>query len=294
MKISEKIITGMFKYHDDILFTKDDFVISPNNFLYIVLKEVQGKNPDLGYPEYYSPYGAEEKQNMATYDDFVKYISSSGNQSELGNKTLTLGLLSQILDSYLMGINSSGKIVNKIFTDEIWFSDYLGNITKMSCDNNPLDIIMENPEINHGYFVIENKIILSNFLDLPGEILSQISEDSVGVLRQYTYDNEFGYTIRIQEIIEATSGNIFFRYAINTEGKDVFNKNRISTWRGYTKIVDYVDGVPTVNSGKSLEDVLTNDNYTNTDSYQNTLINNIPLVENNIGNIVNYNSTTFM
>ena len=263
MRISEKIITGMFRYHDDIIFTENDFVISPSNFLYVVVQETQGRNPDLGYPEYYTPYNLEEKQNLATYEDFLNYINGSGNQSDLGNKVLTLGLLSQILDTYLMGIDSSGKIKNKIFSEEIWFSDYLGNITKMSCDNNPLDILMENPEINHGYFVIEDKIILNNYLSLRDEMLS-IPKDAVGILRQYTFNNEYGYVVRIQEIIETITGNVLFRYSINTEGKDIFDKNKTSTWRGFMKDYKIVDGVPVVGTDRI------NDVFYNSDAYQHT------------------------
>jgi len=239
MRVNEKIITGMFKYHDDLVFTENDFVISPNNFLYVVIQETQGRNPDLGYPEYYVPYNSEEKQSLATYEDFQNYINSSGNQSELGNKVLTLGLLSQILDSYLMGVDSSGKIKNKIFTDEIWFTDYLGNITKTSCDSNPLDILMENPELSHGYFVIEDKIIFDNIGILNES--SQVSDEEMGILRQYTFNNEFGYTIRIQEVIEVITGNVLFRYAINTEGKEFFDRNKISTWRGFVKVDEIID-----------------------------------------------------
>ena len=239
MRVNEKIITGMFKYHDDLVFTENDFVISPNNFLYVVIQETQGRNPDLGYPEYYVPYNSEEKQSLATYEDFQNYINSSGNQSELGNKVLTLGLLSQILDSYLMGVDSSGKIKNKIFTDEIWFTDYLGNITKTSCDSNPLDILMENPELSHGYFVIEDKIIFDNIGILNES--SQVSDEEMGILRQYTFNNEFGYTIRIQEVIEVITGNVLFRYAINTEGKEFFDRNKISTWRGFVKRNEIID-----------------------------------------------------
>jgi hypothetical protein len=249
MRVNEKIITGMFKYHDDIVFTEDDFVISPNNFLYVVIQETQGRNPDLGYPEYYVPYNSEEKQSLATYEDFQNYITSAGNQGELGNKVLTLGLLSQILDSYLIGIDSSGKIRNKIFTDEIWFTDYLGNIAKTSCDSNPLDILMENPEINHGYFVIEDRIIFDN-VGIVNES-GQVPEEVMGILRQYTFNNEFGYTIRIQEVIEVITGNVLFRYAINTEGKEIFDKNKISTWRGY---VDPRDGIIDTSKGYTDED----------------------------------------
>lgn len=279
MRISEKIITGMFKYHDDIIFTENDFVVSPSNFLYVVIQETQGRNPDLGYPEYYTPYNLEEKQNLASYEDFLNYINSSGNQNELGNKVLTLGLLSQILDTYLMGIDSSGKIKNKIFSEEIWFSDYLGNITKMSCDNNPLDILMENPEINHGYFVIEDKIILNNYLSLKDEML-RIPEDAVGILRQYTFNNEFGYVIRIQEIIETVTGNVLFRYSINTEGKDIFDKNKTSTWRGYIKDPTIVDGVPVVNKGTI------SDSFYNSDAYQNVADANEAIINNQSENSI--------
>lgn len=268
MRINEKIITGMFKYHDDILFTENDFVVSPNNFLYVVIQETQGRNPDLGYPEYYVPYNAEEKQNLANYEDFINYINSSGNQSELGNKVLTLGLLSQILDTYLMGIDSSGKIKNKIFTNEIWFTDYLGNITKTSCDDNPLDILMENPEINHGYFAIEDKIILSNYLEITPVIDRNLSDDAMGLLRQYTYDNEFGYTIRIQEVVEITTGNVLFRYAINTEGKEIFHKDKTSTWRGYMKSVTPINGSPNISgiTGKGISDT-----FSGSDAYLNVV-----------------------
>ena len=43
MRIDEKVITGMFRYHDDIIFTESDFVISPNNSLYVVMKEAVGR-----------------------------------------------------------------------------------------------------------------------------------------------------------------------------------------------------------------------------------------------------------
>jgi len=267
MRVNEKIITGMFKYHDDLVFTENDFVISPNNFLYVVIQETQGRNPDLGYPEYYVPYNSEEKQSLATYEDFQNYINSSGNQSELGNKVLTLGLLSQILDSYLMGVDSSGKIRNKIFTDEIWFTDYLGNITKTSCDSNPLDILMENPELSHGYFVIEDKIIFDNIGILNES--SQVSDEEMGILRQYTFNNEFGYTIRIQEVIEVITGNVLFRYAINTEGKEFFDRNKISTWRGFVKVDEIID------TSKGYTD----NNFSGSDAVQNLVDRNDQMVD---------------
>lgn len=249
MRIDEKVITGMFRYHDDITFTESDFVISPNNSLYVVIKETVGRNPDLGYSDYYVPYSSGEQYDLATYEDFTNYLGSLGDDSELGNKVVTLGLLSQILDTYLMGIDGSGKIRNKIFSNEIWFTNYLGDITKTTCDNNPLDILMESSEINHGYFVIEDRILLENFIS---DINSyNVSGELMGIMRQYTYDNEFNYTIRIQEIIEVVTGNIFYRYAINTEKKNIFDKDRISTWRGYLKIKNILSDGSVIMGDKS-------------------------------------------
>lgn len=284
MRIDEKIITGMFRYHDDIIFTESDFVISPNNSLYVVIKETSGRNPDLGYTDYFAPYSSGEQYDLATYEDFTNYLGSLGNDNELGNKVITLGLLSQILDTYLMGIDGSGKIKNKIFSNEIWFTNYLGDITKTTCDNNPLDILMESPEINHGYFVIEDNILLGNFIN---DIESyNISNDLMGILRQYTYDNEFGYTIRIQEIIEVVTGNLLYRYAINTEKKNIFDKNKISTWRGYLKAKNILpDG--SVFWG-DLDTSWTNSDFSN--AYTN-IGNDIGNYSSNVGNI-NTNTTS--
>lgn len=279
MRIDEKVITGMFRYHDDIIFTESDFVISPNNSLYVVIKETSGRNPDLGYSDYYAPYSSGEQYDLATYEDFTNYLGSLGDDSELGNKVVTLGLLSQILDTYLMGIDGSGKIRNKIFSDEIWFTNYLGDITKTTCDNNPLDILMESSEINHGYFIIEDKILLENFIS---DISSyNVSGELMGILRQYTYDNEFNYTIRIQEIIEVVTGNLFYRYAINTERKNIFDKDRISTWRGYLKLKNILpDGSVIMGDGSS--------SWTNLD-FNNALTN----ITNDFGSYVeNVSNTT--
>lgn len=279
MRIDEKVITGMFRYHDDIIFTESDFVISPNNSLYVVIKETSGRNPDLGYSDYYAPYSSGEQYDLATYEDFTNYLGSLGDDSELGNKVVTLGLLSQILDTYLMGIDGSGKIRNKIFSDEIWFTNYLGDITKTTCDNNPLDILMESSEINHGYFIIEDKILLENFIS---DISSyNVSGELMGILRQYTYDNEFNYTIRIQEIIEVVTGNLFYRYAINTERKNIFDKDRISTWRGYLKLKNILpDGSVIMGDGSS--------SWTNLD-FNNALTN----ITNDLGSYVeNVSNTT--
>ena len=274
----------MFRYHDDIIFTESDFVISPNNSLYVVIKETSGRNPDLGYTDYFAPYSSGEQYDLATYEDFTNYLGSLGNDNELGNKVITLGLLSQILDTYLMGIDGSGKIKNKIFSNEIWFTNYLGDITKTTCDNNPLDILMESPEINHGYFVIEDNILLGNFIN---DIESyNISNDLMGILRQYTYDNEFGYTIRIQEIIEVVTGNLLYRYAINTEKKNIFDKNKISTWRGYLKAKNILpDG--SVFWG-DLDTSWTNSDFSN--AYTN-IGNDIGNYSSNVGNI-NTNTTS--
>ena len=108
----------------------------------------------------------------------------------------------------------------------------------------------------------------------------------MGILRQYTYDNEFGYTIRIQEIIEVVTGNLLYRYAINTEKKNIFDKNKISTWRGYLKAKNILpDG--SVFWG-DLDTSWTNSDFSN--AYTN-IGNDIGNYSSNVGNI-NTNTTS--
>ena len=237
MKINEKIITGMYYYDPDLTYTTGDFVISPNNYLYVVSKEVCGKNPEEGYPEYFKPYQYSGSNiEVASYEDFVNFLSTQNTY--LGDKVITIDLLSKILDNYLTGIDSSGKITSSIFSNEIWFTNYLGDLTKTTCDSDPLDIILEMPELNNAYFIIQDTLILNEL----GIVGTQGSDEVTGILRQYTYEDAIGKLTRVQEVIEPASGTLLFRYSISPDGKS-FEKIKTSSWRGSIQISEAVNPV---------------------------------------------------
>jgi len=221
----------MYYYDPEIVYTENDFVISPNNYLYVVKKEVSGKNPDGGYLDYFEPYQyADSSTSVAEYEDFINFLKSQ--DSSTGKKIITVDLLSRILDKYLTGIDASGRITSSIFSNEIWFSDYLGNITKTTCDSDPLDIILEQEDLNNAYFIIQDTIILNEL----GIVNVEGSDNITGILRQYTYMDINNNLIRVQEVIEPISGTLLFRYSISPDGQ-IFEKTRTSSWRGSYRTV---------------------------------------------------------
>lgn len=279
MKIEERIITGIFVYSDDITYTENDFVVSPKNFLYVVKKEVTGRCPDDGYEDYYSLYGVSD-QDFATYDDFKRFLKDPLGRNNSANKIVSLGLLSQILDNYMMGINGDGVITSKIFDSEIWFTNYLDDVRKVTCTSDPFDIILEDPEINNAYFSVENSLVRKIISTESNTEVSDRVDEVSGVLRQYTYrdENSTGgnFLIRVQELIDPISGLLFYRYSINTEGLSEFDKNRTSSWRGTILFRDVQKG-SLVSTGRSGRNTYGNSNYngsSSTISDINTNVNN--------------------
>lgn len=202
MIINNKSVRGIYLYDSSVTYEKNDFVVFGNRLYIVTSKEVTGVIPVESDTEHYRLYLSE---NSATLDEIVEYITSDGKDSSIGSKLVTVSDLCNILSKYSGGINYEGKITNRISPDNtIITSDYFGNEVEKKYDSsvNPLDIILEQPELNNAVFYIS------------GEIAQGIVPESSDtlILRQYTYTSGEN-SIRLQEIIDFSLGNISVRYA---------------------------------------------------------------------------------
>jgi hypothetical protein len=248
MKIGEdKIVQGIYKYDSEITYTKGDFVIGSDNMIYTVLKEVTGLDPSSLFPDYFKLYNSTE---LATYEDFVDMVNGNASSESL-QKSVSLGTLRKILNAQSSGLDFEGIITNRVINDSITFTDYFGNDTKSIYTDNPLDVILEYPDLNSAYFKID-KTIMQKIIG------TKETPPINGILRQLTYLDTTtagleSILIRIQELIEPSSGLVLYRYSISPDG-ETFEKLSTSTWRGQCKV--YSSGTQDGNEGSSTSNVL--------------------------------------
>lgn len=232
MKVSKKIISGIYKYEKDITYTEGDLILSDAHTLFRVKREVVGLDPLDNYPEYFEQLFSTAQ--VATEEDLNNYLN--GNNPDVGDKVVPLELMLELLDKICCGISSTGNISNFIrITDgeipnEIGYSDFFGNINSTSCSTDPLDVVLKVSELNNAHFVVD-KTILENLLQ-SRQLHNEITVD--GILHQYTYtslrDNR-EETIRVQELVEPANGILLYRYSVSPDGISFVDSNT-SSWKG--------------------------------------------------------------
>lgn len=200
MEIGSKSIRGVYLYDPSINFNIGDFVIYGSS-IYVVKNDVVGIEPitEEG-KDYYETYLANE---IAEEGDFEDYANGTGN-----DKFVTARTLAKVLNKYMSGFSDKGLIENKVADNgQIYLSDFFGNQTLSDITNSyvsPLDKLMVHPSLNNGIFIVSGAVCKDIFGDYEDEDL---------ILRQYTYKNDKGINVRIQELNRISAPSSRFRYA---------------------------------------------------------------------------------
>ena len=196
MILNNTHIQGIFIYKDDVEFEKGDFVISGNS-IYICTagnpnsdnNTVLGKDPKTDSENFTIYLGG----SLKNIDEYFTYIENPTADKE--DKLLTADLLSEILNTYMLGFDEKGVIGEYIYSDTIGN----GAITLSSGlqkfisgeTNKILDTIIRSEELNNATLKISRG--LEEIKDIfPAQYQEgTIAEEDLRylILRQYTYTN---------------------------------------------------------------------------------------------------------
>lgn len=249
MILNNTHVQGIFLYKDDIEYEKGDFVVSGSSIYICTAKNpstenntVLGKDPSTD-SENFTIYLGDSIKNI---DEYFSYVNNPGEDVS-GDKLLTAELLSQILNTYMIGFDEKGIIGEYIHQDTVGGSLVISNgLSKfVSGDaNNILDTIIKTEEINNATLKISRSLE-----ELKGIFPSQYIENTTSeedraylILRQYTYTN--GITeedndevvpatdtiFRLQELIDPIQGLTAYRHARGVGGSE--NREwEIASWK---------------------------------------------------------------
>lgn len=244
MILNNTHVQGIFLYKDDIEFEKGDFVVSGNSIYICTAKNpttenftVLGKDPSTD-SENYTIYLGNSLKNI---DEYFSYVD---NPEEGEDKILTANLLSEILNTYMIGFDEKGIIGEYIYSDTVGDGGGItvsSGLSKFIEGNNDkvLDIILKSPEINNATLKISRG--LDEIKDLfPAQYQEgTIDEENLRylILRQYTYTDEIpesdttkSSTYRLQELVDPVQGFTAYRYAKRV-GDSASKEWEISVWK---------------------------------------------------------------
>ena len=230
MKFGSTDIKGFFDYSDKSEYTIGDFVVEGTK-IYIAKANSLGNRPSES-PDYFDLY---LKNESATVDEYFKYAQDPDSNPEIGKKSISINVLSQILNRYMCGFDDKGLIdstmVNGTDSDtskNIIIRDFFNNIQSTINTSSPLDYIYQDKELNNAIFKVSEKVAKDIFSDIS----TNASDTAVAaLLRQYTYLDGNNYT-RIQILFEISTGNEFYRYVTwRTNMSEIVLSSESSTWR---------------------------------------------------------------
>lgn len=199
MIVNNTHIQGIFVYQEDIEYEKGDFVISGNS-IYICT----AGNPNTGNYTVLGIDPASDSENFTIYlgdslkniDEYFSYVENT-DDSDKEDKLLTADLLSEILNTYMLGFDEKGVIDEYIYSDTVGDSGSIsissGLEKFVSGDSDKvLDTIIKSEDINNATIKVSRG--LSEISDIfPAQYQSgTIADEDLRylILRQYTYTNE--------------------------------------------------------------------------------------------------------
>jgi len=192
MNINGKSIRGMFLYQDTLEFEKGDFVVAGDLIYICTPKSGEGyiKGEDPANSTNYTPYPGE----LGSVQDYQAFLDLKDSGYSAPDKYVSSTALYKILQSQFFGLNAQG-IITKIFTT-----------------NDELASLMLSKESNNGMVLVDRSVVQSM---LP-EIYNEFSDNCWCIVRQSTYSynvsSTITRTIRVQELIDPTTGAYFTRF----------------------------------------------------------------------------------
>lgn len=162
MILNNTHIQGIFIYQPDIEYEKGDFVVSGNS-IYICT----AGNPNTGSNTVIGIDPAEDTENYTIYlggsiKNIEEYFSYIDNPSvEQNDKFIKASLLSQILNTYMIGFDEKGIITDYIYQDsvgKILLSDNLSKFVEGENNELVLDRILKAEDVNNAMFKISREL----------------------------------------------------------------------------------------------------------------------------------------
>lgn len=245
MILNNTHIQGIFLYTDDVEYEKGDFVISGNS-IYICT----AGNPNTSNLTVLGIRPEDDSENFSTYlgnslkniNEYFDYINDPTLEKD--DKILTAHLLSEILNTYIMGFNEKGIISEYVYSDEnggISTSMGLSEFINGSDPEKVLNTIIDTPEINNATFKVSRNLkeiqnlFPYDYDSLEGSIPQE--DFTYLILRQYTYtdqtssDSENYSTYRLQELVDPVSAFTAYRYGKGILGEDGNLKYQCTSWK---------------------------------------------------------------
>lgn len=208
MRIDNKNIQGIYKFDSSASYDRGDIVVSGNKIYICLTDNTSGIEPETS-TNYFKPYFGLETIN--TYEEYVNDTS--------GRKLMTTSAVESILSHYFSGINKRGIIVG-------------GGVEKNTLGR--IDDILRDESLNNAIYTVSPDVIPDLLrLDPQAQYINPVERktwDKV-ILRQYTYisDNKL---VRVQELLDHTYGDTFFRSLVKEEKTGWEDKNlTITPWK---------------------------------------------------------------
>ena len=207
MIINGTSVRGIYLYDPEIQYERGDFVVEGEK-IYIC----KAAPSDSGFipsenPNYFKTYLSDE---IAGEEDFKNYEEGLSD-----DKLVSAVSLSRILSSYMSGFDEKGIINNSVTDDgKIWIGSYFQNNKAEELATNPeytspLEQIMCTPSLNNAIFNVSRNVV--------GAEINYLTNGNPVILRQYTYKKDSIY-VRIQELIDPASGEVWYRYGTSDSG----------------------------------------------------------------------------
>ena len=215
MKINntKTTVPGVYIYADDVVFTKNDFVISGSTIYICTPKpgktEVIGEDPEKS--ENFTIYLGDQSMDLSEYLSFLENLEGK-------NKYLSVKMLQAVLNSFMLGIDGKGIIGDFIYYDPETFEVKLRGRDQGTVYTDPYSVladIMMDPSINHATLRV-SRLLPEIYVYVSNPGLNGISktDQKSCILKQYTYLQEgTGNRIRVQELIDPVDGLFYYRSA---------------------------------------------------------------------------------
>lgn len=221
MIINNTSIRGLFLYDPSSIYEQGDFIVYKNT-IYIVKSEIIQDEIPKGSKNYFVYLG----DQMTSIEDYLSFLNNGGGE----DKYISLGTLLPILNHYMIGLDGKGIIGSSIsYTSEDSYEIKIpgyDDLSNFSDYTSVLGNLLLDPSINHGIFRVSRLLPeIRNYVlspkDTPSYGGEQIDLESC-ILKQYSYYNNTGILIRVQELIDHVDGMIFYRYgSITSETESI-------------------------------------------------------------------------